>query len=83
MHTYNTTGATFHHNSDFSGWVKVQGTGEKQIGEPDLATVPMSALEELVAEKKRQAIISYLERLDTSETWVRSLMHNTAERLGV
>jgi hypothetical protein len=83
MHTYDTTGVTFQYNGDFSGWVTMVGKGEMQLDDPNVAVVPMSALEEFVAEKRRRAIITYLERLDTSETWVRSLMHNTAERLGV
>lgn len=83
MRIYDTAGARFRHDGDFSGWVDVVEVGEAGKQEVGTARVPMSALEEFIAEKKRQTIIAYLERLDTSETWVRSLMHNTAERLGV
>jgi hypothetical protein len=66
MHTTVTKGATFHHNDDYSGHVDVVEVGPK--GEQvNLANIPMTAVETLLAEKYRKLLIGTLQDLDLEQ----------------
>lgn len=69
-------GIVIHHSSDYSGTVLItQGRSE--------VPVPLTVLEQFMAEKHLDRIVSYLEGLDTSEKWVQNLLHKQATELGV
>jgi calcineurin-like phosphoesterase len=65
MHTTEIGGVVFHHNGDYSGDVTIAGT----FGAHATVEVPFETLERLVAMKKQQALIVFIEGLDlrTSE----------------